>query len=145
MTMRVMCHCKMRATCLGGRGPYKIYLKIVFISKGIYRRKSRRWGEGREWKKGGHIGKPFCKFRWVTGSSKWKREAWVDLCTLGFTFDISLSPRHLNQKQTHCIWIFSSLSLCSISSIRLTFFFHYGAGHIIICTLKSVGPCFLAL
>ena len=118
---------------------------MFLFQKEFVEGESRRWGEGREWKKGGHIGNPFCKFRWVTGSSKWKREAWVDLCTLGFTFDISLSPRHLNQKQTHCIWIFSSLSLCSISSIRFTFFFHYGAGHIIICTLKSVGPCFLAL
>ena len=25
MTMRVMCHYKMRATCLGGRGPYNKY------------------------------------------------------------------------------------------------------------------------
>ena len=102
---------------------------MFLFQKEFVEGESRRWGEGREWKKGGHMENPFCKFRWVTVSSKWKRKAWVDLCTLGFTFDISLLPRHLNQKQEYCIWIFSSLSLCSISSIRFTFFFHYGAVH----------------
>ena len=39
MTMRVMCHCKMRATCLGGRGPYKVNIqlcsRIYFLSINI--------------------------------------------------------------------------------------------------------------